>query len=197
VKDVAQRLHAGIGSLGVPRYYVLIEGPSSSTSDDVILDVKGQTTPSGYLNVDPTAVTATNKSCGGNSGKRVELAQKSLGYKVDDHLGWVTLNASIYSVRQLNNYKATFDTTGLMTLNSVTNMAEQWGAVLATAHSRADQDSGSSTIAYNFDYNVYLKINHYHTEFKALAEAVIFDYETQVNYDYQSFVSLLGSGGLN
>lgn len=40
IKDIARRLDAGIGSQGVERYYVLIEGPSKSNDDDLILDLK-------------------------------------------------------------------------------------------------------------------------------------------------------------
>ena len=45
---MAERLHAGVGSLGVKRYYVLIEGPSTGQSDDRILDVKAQGAPSAW-----------------------------------------------------------------------------------------------------------------------------------------------------
>ena len=48
VKDIAKRISAGTGSLGVPRYYVLIEGASKSPDDDHILDVKEQNKPSVY-----------------------------------------------------------------------------------------------------------------------------------------------------
>ena len=40
VKDVHQKLGSGVGSLGELRYYVLVEGASTSTSDDVILELK-------------------------------------------------------------------------------------------------------------------------------------------------------------
>nr|WP_232318712.1 DUF2252 family protein [Halomonas sp. GT] len=48
VKDTARRLDAGTGSLGVERYYVLIEGGADHEHDDVILDVKEQVTPEAY-----------------------------------------------------------------------------------------------------------------------------------------------------
>ncbi|MGO4466885.1 DUF2252 family protein, partial [Pseudoduganella sp. RAF53_2] len=45
VKDIRQKLGSGVGSLGKLRYYLLLEGPSSSTSDDVIVEMK-QSVPS-------------------------------------------------------------------------------------------------------------------------------------------------------
>ena len=48
VLDVARRASAGTGSLGVDRYYVLIEGGSGKSHDNVILDVKEEPRPSAY-----------------------------------------------------------------------------------------------------------------------------------------------------
>ncbi|WP_353471769.1 DUF2252 family protein [Salipiger sp. H15] len=40
VKDVAMRHGQGTASLGLPRFYVLLEGPSEDASDDVIIEFK-------------------------------------------------------------------------------------------------------------------------------------------------------------
>ncbi|HAC66137.1 MAG TPA: DUF2252 domain-containing protein, partial [Cyanothece sp. UBA12306] len=45
VKDIARRLNAGLGSLGTPRYSVLIEGKTDQLDDDLILDIKRQSKP--------------------------------------------------------------------------------------------------------------------------------------------------------
>ncbi|MBY9081184.1 DUF2252 family protein [Paenibacillus sp. HN-1] len=42
VKSVVRRINQGLGSIGSKRYNVLIEGPTASSDDDVILDVKQQ-----------------------------------------------------------------------------------------------------------------------------------------------------------
>gem|GEM_PF-2614827 len=44
IKDVAERVYVGTGSLGEKRYWILLEGPSSSPDDDIILDVKQEAT---------------------------------------------------------------------------------------------------------------------------------------------------------
>ena len=46
VEDIAQRLLAGTGSRGTPRYYVLIKG--KGRKDDHILDIKLQSKPTAY-----------------------------------------------------------------------------------------------------------------------------------------------------
>ncbi|KOY14868.1 S-layer homology domain-containing protein [Paenibacillus xylanivorans] len=43
IKDIVRRIHQGIGSIGVERYNVLIEGSSEANTDDILLDVKEQT----------------------------------------------------------------------------------------------------------------------------------------------------------
>jgi len=43
IKDIVRRIHQGIGSIGVERYNVLIEGASEGNTDDILLDVKEQT----------------------------------------------------------------------------------------------------------------------------------------------------------
>ena len=74
MKDIHQKLGSGIGSLGKLRYYVLIEGPSTSTSDDVILELKqsapsvvatvdnGQLPAADYLNNEEHRAVRTNKA---------------------------------------------------------------------------------------------------------------------------------------
>jgi hypothetical protein len=42
-----------------------------------------------------------------------------------------------YSVRERSPFKETLDTTGV-SLSSLTNMAEEWGVMLAHAHARSD-----------------------------------------------------------
>ncbi|UPK46802.1 S-layer homology domain-containing protein [Paenibacillus pabuli] len=43
IKDIVRRIRQGIGSIGVERYNVLIEGESEANTDDILLDVKEQT----------------------------------------------------------------------------------------------------------------------------------------------------------
>lgn len=62
VKDIHQKLGSGVGSLGKMRYYVLVQGPSSSTSDDVILEMKQQGNSAVAIaapGLMPTTATAT------------------------------------------------------------------------------------------------------------------------------------------
>jgi len=201
VKSVAERLHAGIGSLGNKRFYILIQGPSTNQDDDVILDMKAQDAPSAFLNLATADVTKTNTVTGSNAGQRVTKAYKALSYKADDYLGYTTVTiggtAQVYSVRERNPHKKNFDTTALATVNSATNMAQQWGKILATAHSRSDLDADPAVISHNFDSAVKTKIDGKHAEFRALVRSIIEPYAIQVIDDYNSFLAIRANGQLS
>jgi uncharacterized protein (DUF2252 family) len=188
VKSVAKRLHAGVGSLGAARYYVLIEGAGAGQDDDRILDIKAQGDPSALPHVAPAAVSQTNAASGGNNAYRTVLAYKALGYRVDDHLGWMTLaDGKTYSVRERSPWKDTFDTAELTSTTRFTNLAEQWGAILATHHARADKDWDPGIIGQSIDSAVDALTDGDHEGFRALVRSVARGYADQVELDYESF----------
>lgn len=191
VKSVALRLHAGLGSLGATRYYVLIEGPSSSNSDDRILDVKAQKAPAAFLNVASAAVSATQAASAATPARRVVAGAKALGNYVDDHLGWMTLGGVSYTVRERSPWKDALDWTTLTSQDRVVKLAEQWGAVLATAHARSDRDANATNIPHNFEHEVHLRTDTHHDLFRARVRAVAIPYTDQVEDDYLVFLDTL------
>lgn len=188
VKDVAKRVHAGTGSIGQPRYYVLIEGNSGDEDDDRILDVKAQGLPSAWAYISSAALSLTNDACGSNMALRTVLAQKAQGYRVDDHLGWLTLSdGRVYSVRERSPWKESFPVEDLNSLTRFTNMAEQWGVLLATHHARADKDWNAAVLGHSVDSAIKARTNGSHSGFRAKVRSIALGYATQVQQDYQSF----------
>jgi len=191
VKSVALRLHAGLGSLGATRYYVLIEGPSHSNSDDRILDIKAQKAPTAFLNVAAAAVSATQAASAATPARRVVAAARALGNHVDDHLGWMTLDGVGYTVRERSPWKDALDWTALSSQERIVKLAEQWGAVLATAHARADRDASATNVPHNFEHEVHLRTDTHHDQFRARVRAVAIPYADQVEHDYLVFLDTL------
>jgi uncharacterized protein (DUF2252 family) len=192
VKSVAERLHAGLGSLGTPRYYVLIEGVTSSQDDDRILDVKGQGEPSAWRYAGAGAVSVTLAACGGNMAERTVLAYKALGYRVDDHLGWMTLEGGRpYSVRERSPWKEMFPVEELTSIARITKLAEQWGQVLAAHHARADKDWSAAVLPHSVDGQIKALTSGNHSGFRALVRSIAISYADQVELDYESFVTSL------
>lgn len=190
VKSVARRLHAGLGSLGTTRYYVLIEGATTSQSDDRILDMKAQAAPSAAPWIAAAAWAQTLQVCGGNHATRTALASKALGYRVDDLLGTAALSdGKVYSLRERSPFKDTFDTADLTSLTRLQKLAEQWGALLATQHARADRDWDAAIFPTSLDAEIDARTDGRHDAVRALVRAIALDYADQVALDHASFTA--------
>lgn len=185
VKSVARRLHAGAGSLGTPRYYVLIEGPSSSQADDVILDVKRQDLPTGWYFLSASQ-RARHDSAFESGADRAIRAQRALLSNADDHLGTLELADGSYSVRARSPFKKTLDAEDAAA--SIDEIAEQWGTLLARSHARADRDFDRNLVAYALEVEVDARTDHHHDEFRALVWDVASSFADQVQADYDAFV---------
>jgi uncharacterized protein (DUF2252 family) len=187
VKDVAQRVNQGLGSRGLPRYYVLVEGPTVGQDDDRILDVKLQGVPSGWPYMDPRLRDQLSALINRDQAMRTVLGNRVLGYRVDEHLGTMTLLDDRYGVRERTPARGTFEVRELVNVQRASRLAEVWGAVLATAHARADQDS-SPLIPYDFEQETLAKIGSGRAGFVAQARHIALRYASQVEADYKAFV---------
>lgn len=190
VKSTARRLLAGTGSLGTPRYYALIDGPSESPDDDLILDIKRQSAPTAYEFLDASARAAYDGAFTDHA-RRHAIAMKALLDNVDDHLGWLRLSDGDYSVRERSVYKEAFPTEELDTRSRFTDLATYWGAILATTHSRSDEDFEAGGIRFSADKQIDEATDHHHSEFRNLVRDVAFAYADQVNADWTAFVDAL------
>ena len=91
-------------------------------------------------------------------------------------------------VRERSPYKGDFPLEDLDSQTRMTNMAQQWGEVLATQHARADQDADGSVLGYSLDAKVKAATNGDHAGFRANVRAVAISYADQVELDWMSFV---------
>ncbi|NEQ49442.1 MAG: DUF2252 domain-containing protein [Leptolyngbya sp. SIO3F4] len=200
IKDIAHRVNAGTGSLGTPRYYVLIEaGNDSDQDDDHILDVKLQGLPTPYVYGSNRDRNSYEQQFLDNHALRHAIAYRALTKNTDDYLGWMQFDipnyaGGYYSVRALSPYKEALDTTKLYTPTRLTKLAEQWGSILATAHARADKDFDDTYVPYSFDKQLDEATDGAKSEFHQLVQTIAHSYAEQVNADWQS---LLTSGLVN
>ncbi|NJN44985.1 MAG: DUF2252 family protein [Anaerolineae bacterium] len=141
VKDIAIRLSAGTGSLGTPRYYLLIEGSSHSVNSDAILDVKRQTKPSAYPYI-PQADRDFYDRLFVNDAQRAVIAYRAMTHNTDNYLGWMRLSDGSYLVRERTFVKEVFPLKELTNPKDFMKMAKQWGKILATVHARSDNLPG-------------------------------------------------------
>ena len=187
IKDVCIRLGAGTGSLGSLRYYVLVEGPSTSNDDDVILDVKHQRQPASYGFL-PAEVEWRNEISFTNPAERVITAERALLTFPNPHLGWLLLDGSFFSVRERSPFKESLRLEELDSSRELRRVAEQLGLILASAHARGDRDFDSSLVPQSFDRDADERFDGSHDEFRDLVWQVASSYAAQVAQDYQAFL---------
>ena len=196
VLDIAKRLQAGTGSLGVRRYYILIEGKTKDASDKEILDVKEQQKPTPYFFLSE-AEKADYERNFSNDGERHAHALRALtsirnAYGdtvfVDDYLGWMEFLDGCFSVRRRSPYKKTYPTSKLDKKKRLVQMSEQWAEILATGHCRA----------YYFDDTllpgplagpVAELTEGRCTEFEDLVIEIALGYADQVQQDWEAFAA--------
>jgi uncharacterized protein (DUF2252 family) len=190
VKDIRQKLGSGVGSLGKLRYYILLEGPSSSTSDDVILEMK-QTTGSSVAQVDSGRLPASSYSY--NEGCRVARTLKAQLINADVLVGCTNAGGVDYYLHEKSPYQQDFDTTALATAGKLNTAASYLGVALASAHALADQDYDAAVVSYSIDKQVADGVTS-KSSFKAEIVGFAYDYATQVNLDWLAFVAARDAG---
>jgi uncharacterized protein (DUF2252 family) len=188
VKSVAARLGAGIGSAGRPRFYLLVEGPSTADSDDRILDVKLETTPTAYAFL-PAAERAAYDAAFPNPAERVVRAEKAMLDHVDDHLGWMQLSDGDYAVRERSPYKKDYPLDEIADDGELEELAGAWGTILAADHARADQDFDSALVPGSVDAAIDNLTDHHHDDVRDQVRDIARTYADQVETDYATFVA--------
>lgn len=188
VKSIAARLDAGIGSAGRPRYYLLVEGATSSVDDDRILDVKLEPDPAAYAFLS-AAERAANNEAFPSPGERVVRAQKALLDRVDDHLGWMALADGAYLVRERSAYKKDYPLDDLADQDELEDLAGAWGTLIAADHARADRDFDPALVPGSVDAAIDEMTDHRHDEFRDQVRDIASAYADQVEADYATFIA--------
>ncbi|SDX79048.1 Uncharacterized conserved protein, DUF2252 family [Modestobacter sp. DSM 44400] len=140
VKDVAERKGAGTASLGLSRYYVLVEGPQADGTDDLLLEIKQarQSALSGL--VPPTDYVVDGKADRIRHAQRVHLVDGDIFY------GSLDFEGMSFMVRERAPYRDGISL-GSLSTGDWKDYAEICGRVLAHTHAMSD-DTG------NIDYDI-------------------------------------------
>ncbi len=190
VKDIRQKLGSGVGSLGKLRYYILIEGASSSTSDDVILEMK-QSVGSTVAQIVGGRLPASSYAY--NEGCRIARTAKAQQINADVLIGCTSVGGTAYYLHEKSPKQQDFDTTALYTAGKLNTASNYLGMALASAHALADQDYDAAVVSYSIDKQVSDAVSS-KSSFKSEIIAFAYDYANQVNLDWQSFVAAKNAG---
>lgn len=135
VKDVAIKKGSGTASLGLDRYFVLIEGPTDAVDDDIILELK-QARRSALHGL----IGYEGKAAKGEAERIVESHEIHL-VGGDPYYGQVKIDEQSFLVRERSPYKDEIDVDDL-DQEKLCEYAGICGQVLAQTHARSDEDTG-------------------------------------------------------
>jgi uncharacterized protein (DUF2252 family) len=185
VKDVRRRTGAGTGSLGRFRWYVLVEGDTTSASDDRILELKQEVDPAPKP-LAPNATTLTG-------GQRPALALRWLANESDPLAGWASVGSTPVLVKEKSPFAEDLKIGDLTTSASWDDTVRDVGRLLAAAHARADQDIPGTGLAYSADAAIDGAITSV-PGLQAETRAFATSYADQVTRDWQAYVTAKNSG---
>jgi uncharacterized protein (DUF2252 family) len=191
LKDIRLKLGSGTGSLAKYRYYLLIEGPSSATDDDRILEMKQQGS-SAVAIAAPALLPSSVYS--NHEGARVTIATKAMLSNTDPLLGYTTASSIPFSLHEKSPYQVDFEYTLLTTKSKFIDAMSYAGKVVAKNHAISDKDYDAGIVPYSVDKEVTDITSGNKTVFKDEIVNFALDYATQVEYDYTSFVNAYNSG---
>lgn len=186
IKDIARKHGTGTASIGLDRYYILIEGGKEAHGvDDLVLEVKEVRTPIPAYFL-PYHDKFWEKY--EHQGKRVVATQKAMHHLEDPHLGYLTLDGHYYYVRERSPYKKKVKVTQLLTTNDFDATLDIMGKVTAKIHARADIDTEKELFAHESEEAILEAIGK---DFDVFCAQIVFTsmtYKKQVNDDYELFI---------
>lgn len=140
VKDVAIRHGQGTASLGLDRYYTLIEGPAKDATDDLIIEFKHARDSALDGLVPP------NDFIAGGQGDRIAHGQKVHLAHGDIFYGWVEIDGKSFMTRERAPFRKDIDLNDL-SYGGWKKYARACGMSLAKSHALSDDDG-------HIDYDV-------------------------------------------
>lgn len=186
IKDIAVKHGTGTASIGLDRFYLLIEGgQEEGEADDIILEIKEVRTPVPAYFL-PYRETFWNKY--EHQGQRVIATQKAMHHLEDPHLGYLTLGDRHFYVRERSPYKKKVKAEKLVTAEDFDLTVETMGKVTAKIHARADVDSEAELFSHHSEEEILQAIGD---NFELFCSQIVFAaiaYKAQVNADYELFV---------
>jgi uncharacterized protein (DUF2252 family) len=185
VKDVVRRKNAGTGSLGRFRWYALLEGKTSATDDDRIMELKQEVDPA-PKQLAPNATTYTG-------GERPARALEWLSYQSDNKAGWAAVGSVPVLVKEKSPYAEDLAIADLTSSTIWNDTIRDDARLLAAGHAAADQDLAGTGVSYSADAaidNAITSVSGLQSETRTFAN----DYATQVTADWQAYVTAKNNG---
>ncbi|HRG47652.1 MAG TPA: DUF2252 family protein [Leptospiraceae bacterium] len=131
IQDIARRLHSGMGSQGVYKYYVLIQGDSNP----LLLEVKEQRLPCLFLMKDMSE--AEYNSFFTNHAERTKTACNAMLANPDSFLGTMITTNRSYLVSRISPFKKKLESKDFHSESDFKKYLKHSARAVAYAHSRS------------------------------------------------------------
>ncbi|RCW44931.1 DUF2252 domain-containing protein [Paenibacillus prosopidis] len=189
VKDIAVKHGSGTASIGLDRFYMLIEaGEEEQGEDDVVLEVKEVRVPvpAYFMPYDETFW-----SMFGHQGQRVTMTQKAMHHEADPYLGWLSIGERHFYVRERSPYKKRLKLESLETMGDLLSVTECMGHLTAKMHARADADVEQGILSYHSEKEIVKAMGSDEDGFCLSIGQWAISYADQVEHDYSLFTDWL------
>ncbi|WP_407270945.1 DUF2252 domain-containing protein [Radiobacillus sp. PE A8.2] len=189
IKDIVKKTGAGIGSIGLKRFYVLIEGQHDNEHhDDIILEVKEARAPVPAYFFEYNEVFWEENN---HHGKRVIKTQEAMHHMADPYLGFFTMQNRHYYVRERSPYEKDVNEKYFVDEKDMKQTAKAMGKVTAKIHARADADIDHGLLTYHSEHEILQAIGGDSEGFIKEMTTWSKFYMIRVEKDYQLFLEWL------
>ncbi|WP_155592615.1 DUF2252 domain-containing protein [Lysinibacillus cavernae] len=138
IKDIACKYGSGTASIGLKRYYILVEGDKDASGvDDLVLEMKEVRTaiPAYFLPYHELFWAHYE-----HQGARVVGTQKAMHHLEDPHLSYITMNGQEFYIRERSPFKKKIKPKNYKDLEDYFTTTAIMGQIAAKIHARADID---------------------------------------------------------
>ncbi|OLN23580.1 hypothetical protein BTO30_03915 [Domibacillus antri] len=190
MKHIVRKHGSGTASIGLDRYYILIEGKKDCEEqlDDIILEMKEVRAPVPAYFVPYNDEFWTKYS---HQGERVVTTQKAMHHHDDPFLGYVTIDNRHFYVRERSPYKKRLKPEDIENAKEFDKVLDVFGGIAAKIHARADADIEHSLLSYHSEEEI---LNAIGDDYDAFAAQLVFlsnAYKERVKQDYVLFCGWL------
>ncbi|WP_199614389.1 DUF2252 domain-containing protein [Paenibacillus alkalitolerans] len=185
IKDIAVKHSSGTASIGLDRYYVLIEGHRDPEgADDIVLEAKEVRAPvPAYFLPDRELFWSRYA----HHGERVTATQRAMHHEADPFLGFFTLDDRCFYVRERSPYKKRVKASRILTLEDMCGTVNQMGRITAKIHARADNELQNGIIDYHAEDEIASAMGGDPDKFADTISLWAMGYAAQVHQDYELF----------
>ncbi|MGI8538761.1 MAG: DUF2252 domain-containing protein, partial [Rubrobacteraceae bacterium] len=190
VKDIVGRKGFGIGSAGLPAYNILVEGPTQSLENDVILSMKQGNVAAPSRIVHDERVEEYFE----HHGHRTAVSQRALQAHADPWLGHTEMDGVGFVVAELSPYVEDIEWSDLTEPEEMEAVLDYLGRATAKVHCVADEDSDPTLVDFQTEDEIVAAIGDKETDF--VEEMVEFGmgYSEVAREDHGLFVDAFRNG---